>query len=203
MTLGLSTIHIGVPFKHAAPLLRRLFQYESSRAAHLVYLPSLPFPTHDHDSFEKSILEALPECEVHTFDHTITPKGVPRGVNFHGWGLAAADGGKMKTLSTMTRELGHDKPGMSIEILKIDVEGHEWDVLNPLLEARDLPFARQLLIELHPTELKPTRRFFELMYDAGYEIAHKEPNTYQGGTLQEYNFILLNLPKPRNGTLLS
>jgi Methyltransferase domain len=140
---------------------------------------------------------------VHTLDHSITPKGVPDGVNFHGWGLAAADSGKMKTLSTMTRELGHDKLGMSIEILKIDVEGHEWDVLIPLLEARDLPFARQLLIELHPKALEPTRRFFELIYDAGYQITHKEPNTYAGGKLQEYNFILLDLPKPRNGTLLS
>jgi Methyltransferase domain len=185
-------MRLGVPSNTKDPLHLPVVQCENSRAAHVVYLPSLPCSTHDHRSFEESILEALPNCEVHTFDHTITPKGVPHGVNFHGWGLEAVDGGgKMKTLPTMMRELGHDQPGVSIEILKIDVEGHEWDVLNPLLDSDKLPFVRQLLIELHPKELEQTRRFFELMHDAGYEISHKEPNTYQGGRLQEYNFILL------------
>jgi Methyltransferase domain len=119
-------------------------------------------------------------------------------VKYHAWGLAAKDdGGNMKTLSTIQKELGHDQPGYVLEILKVDVEGSEWTVFNPLLEMRDFPFARQLLIELHPTDLNATRRYFELMHEIGYRIAHKEPNTEQGGILQEYNFFKLNFPNAR------
>lgn len=64
----------------------------------------------------------MPGCEIHTFDHTITPRGVPNGVHFHSWGMGTEDVGNIKTLSTILKELniGSDH---SLEILKIDVEG--------------------------------------------------------------------------------
>lgn len=153
-------------------------------------------------SFEEGIVQAMPACEVHTFDHTIVAKKVPDGVTFHKWGLAETNNGSLKTLLSITRELGHDQPNVSLELLKIDVEGKEWGVLNPLLEERALPFARQILIELHPGRadkrsqkrgLVIVRRFFTLMHEVGYRIVHKEPNTYNWGTLQEYNFLLFDV----------
>lgn len=61
----------------------------------------------------------------------------------------------------------------------------EWDVFvgprggfdSGLLAQSDFPFARQILIELHPRYLAQTRKFFELMGKQGYVITHKEPNT--------------------------
>jgi Methyltransferase domain len=78
------------------------------------------------------------------------------------------------TLSTIMRKLGHADRSVSLEILKLDVEGAEWSTLVPLLEQGDFPFARQVLIELHPTEVNQTRHFFNLMHKAGYRISHKE-----------------------------
>lgn len=163
------------------------------------------FGSNNDFSFEEAMVAALPACEVHTFDHTIgTPDAtkVPSGVTFHAWGLAAADlpgdvdsaGRTMLTLPVIMHRLRHDDPrAASLEILKVDVEGAEWSVFLPMLEARSLPFARQLLIELHPTSLSDTRSFFRLMHGAGYRIAHKEPNTYQAGVITEFTFLLLNM----------
>lgn len=73
-------------------------------------------------SFEESIVNELPECEVHTFDHTITPKAVPSGVNFHAWGIGTEDVGSVKTLDSIMKALNIGSEH-SLEILKIDVEG--------------------------------------------------------------------------------
>lgn len=73
-------------------------------------------------SFEEAILQDIPECEVHTFDHTINPSHVPAGVKFHRWGLGTRNEGNVKTLSTMLKELKIGE-NHSIEILKVDIEG--------------------------------------------------------------------------------
>lgn len=73
-------------------------------------------------SFEMGIRKELPDCEIHTFDHTVTPTAVPEGVQFHKWGLSTKDSGNMKTLSTIMKTLNLG-PNHSLEILKVDVEG--------------------------------------------------------------------------------
>lgn len=73
-------------------------------------------------SFEASVLKDLPGCEVHTFDHTIVPRNVPKGVHFHSWGLGAKDYGSIRTLSTIMKHLNFGKKH-SLEVLKLDIEG--------------------------------------------------------------------------------
>lgn len=87
------------------------------RRINLHHVPSL--------RFEESVLARLPHCQVYTFDHTVTPKGVPKGVHFLNWGLGKENSGKLRTLETIAYKLGHTPDTSSIEILKIDIEGHE------------------------------------------------------------------------------
>ena len=98
-------------------------------------------------------------CEVHSFDPTVTPERVPDGITFHRIGLGARDGDAIKlaeaadaaavriaALETIRCELGHgDRP---LTILKIDIEGQEWEVLRAL-SGGDAPPAAQVLAELH------------------------------------------------------
>lgn len=82
-------------------------------------------------SFENSVLSKLPGCEVHTFDHTVSEGFRPTpGITFHRTGLAAADDDarNLSTLPTIRRRLGHAH--REIDILKIDIEGNEYDFLR-------------------------------------------------------------------------
>lgn len=121
-------------------------------------------------TFERSILERLPLCEIHTFDHTIVLKKErkPEEVHFHSWGIGSEDSGKFKTLNTIRRVLGHDNDETSIEILKMDIEGSEWKTIIPALENNQLGWARQLLIELHPRKIEVMRPLWELLKEQGW-----------------------------------
>ncbi|XP_071091549.1 probable methyltransferase-like protein 24 isoform X1 [Haliotis cracherodii] len=104
-------------------------------------------------------------CEVHSFDPSIKSEDHVKenGVVFHKIGLAGFDDDKfearrdfyvrhkqywkMRRLSTIKKELGHEE--RSLDILKMDVEGHEWLVLKDLLETGMLTTVKQFLIEWH------------------------------------------------------
>lgn len=60
-----------------------------------------------------------------------------------------------------------------------------------VLFQKNLPFFRQLAIELHPKleHLPRIRSLFAQMKALGYVIAHKEPNTIMLGRFQEYLFV--------------
>lgn len=149
-------------------------------------------------------------CEVHTFDHTVRVlKGKPGFVRFHKMGLGGKDDVEKGVYSwgSIRRLLGHDE--VFVEVLKVDIEGDEYEALLPVLEEGGLKMVRQLLIEVHMPKLDkvpPKRdekgrvirrwdrihRFFELLYMNDWVIFHKEPNLLAGGTLIEYAFIRLN-----------
>lgn len=155
--------------------------------------------------FEESMHERLPSCEIHTFDHTVPHPTPPSFVTFHRLGLGVVDAGTFVSLPSIMARLNHT----FIEILKIDVEGAEYEALMPLLETTGLAFARQILIELHhggpglaspdpsshktsPPDPSTHHKFFTAMRNAGWVIFHKEPNTqYAGGTCIEYGFVKL------------
>jgi len=153
----------------------------------------LSFGSNNKYEFEESIIAELPMCEIHTFDHTINPANVPPTVNFHKIGINYTNSESAWTLETIMNKLSLKH--LTIEILKIDIESWEWDILvgvdgkAGVLFQDDLPFFRQLSIELHPTDIPRTRSFFAQMKALGYVIAHKEPNTMMEGRLQEYLFI--------------
>jgi FkbM family methyltransferase len=72
------------------------------------------------------------------------------------------------SLSTIIDKLGHDR----IDLLKMDIEGAEYEVLNGLLESPVLP--RQLLVEFHhrfvENGLERTYDIIARLGDVGYRI---------------------------------
>lgn len=148
-------------------------------------------------SFEEAILrDVSPECEIHTFDHTIgaKPSKLPVNVTFHPWGLARKNEGQnMKTMASIIRTLGHTD--REIDIFKIDCEGCEWETVKSWFKGGAR--IRQVLVEVHSGTNDaivplPAMDFMSFMKEQGYVIFHKEPNiAFTGGYCIEYAFVLL------------
>lgn len=164
--------------------------FELSKQSHCVIFS---IGSNNDFSFESSLHQELPLCTIHTFDHTIVPVDVPPFVSFHSWGLGSRNEGNVRTLTSIMKNLATEH----LEILKIDIERAEWDTLignangsrSGILEGNNFPFARQILIELHPVDIFRARRLFELMSAKGYAITHKEANLIQKGKLVEFSFL--------------
>lgn len=153
--------------------------------------------------FEKALHKALPDCRIFTFDHTVGEEGkkaVPPYVTFLPYGLAAEDepGSPLRGLSSIRKELGHEpsNPGVSLEILKVDIEGAEYEALIPWLRSGAMNGVRQLLIEVHGPyrsgKYDKARELFTELESAGWVITHKEPNLLKAGALVEYAFLKLD-----------
>ena len=71
-------------------------------------------------------------------------------------------------LSTISEKLGHDR----IDLMKMDIEGAEYEVLDGLLSSSIKP--KQLLVEFHHRfpgiGLEKTADIIERLRDAGYKI---------------------------------
>ena len=72
------------------------------------------------------------------------------------------------SLSSITEKLGHDR----IDLLKMDIEGAEYEVLEGLLDCPVLP--EQLLVEFHhrfvENGLQRTYDIVDQLRSAGYQI---------------------------------
>ncbi|CAM9423907.1 unnamed protein product [Chrysoparadoxa australica] len=173
--------------------------------------------------FEDAIHRDLPGCEVHTFDWEDYSNSAPWYISFHRLGLegsasakqeirpglypmmewsivsqedAKAMGTPFYTLEGLVQYLGHE--GRRIDILKIDIEGAEFEVLTPPLLAGTWPDIRQVLVEVHyPSEMMKRHvvaDLFDAFRDAGYAIFHKEPNIqFSSGAATEWALLRLNL----------
>ena len=95
--------------------------------------------------FEEGMHEQMPHCEIHIFDHTVVAPKPPAFATFHALGLGPQDKGNVLTLASIQARLGH--VGASIEVLKIDCDGCEYDALFDVMPA--WTSVRQVLIELH------------------------------------------------------
>jgi FkbM family methyltransferase len=88
---------------------------------------------------------------------------------------------EVRRLSTLMRELGHTK----VDILKMDIEGAEYAVLDDIL-ASNIPIT-QILVEFHHRfaglSVGSTRRAVQLLNEKGYRIFAKSE------TGEEYSFI--------------
>ncbi len=151
--------------------------------------------------FEKSVHTFLSGCETHTFDPTLNSAFVGEEyATFHPWGLGEdgvlAQAGKKswegKSFETIIRELGHEN--RTIDVLKIDCEGCEYDAMPPLFELISSGRVQvdQLLIELHLNGLNGNatklKDFFSAADKAKLRVFHKERNGWGcgGKTCAEY-----------------
>ena len=145
-------------------------------------------------SFKKALLSTTP-CQVYTFDHTLGEaaqalvRGVP-GLHFHNVGLGVRQTGqeghppRLLSLDQLMENLKHSW----IDVLKVDVEGAEWDIVQDFYSIGNVSLpATQLLFELHASNAADgsmTQRvvdFFQLLLDDGYRVFSVEPNYYCGG----------------------
>jgi hypothetical protein len=107
-------------------------------------------------SFEAAVGAAAPGCEIHTMDCTLgagrAPTSLPPRTHFHPLCLGSDDapGAQFRSLRSIMRELGH----ASVELLKVDIEGFEFRLVEALMrtylsegDAAALPW--QLLVEQH------------------------------------------------------
>ncbi len=119
-----------------------------------VYEPCLvySFGVKDDSSWEAEVL-ATTHCAVYAYDPTVNSIAEPlkssnNRVHFEKLGLGGDDLGNKRTLATLMKINGHKNN--LIHILKLDIEGWEYPVLENLFQdfPDDLPFA-QLLVEFH------------------------------------------------------
>lgn len=118
------------------------------------------------------------ELGVAAYDGTasFTPPANPEHISHR---MSAANGGageirfEVRKLSTLMRELGHQR----LDLLKMDVEGAEYDVVDDLLESGLQP--SQLLLEFHHgmygIELSRTEATLDKLRSAGYRIFDAQP----------------------------
>ncbi|KAH9974226.1 methyltransferase domain-containing protein [Russula compacta] len=177
-------------------------------------------------SFEAELLARTRHCQLFVFDHTAS--ALPRklseigywdtrhtshrahfksyriaGFDAHGTG----DTPKTYTLESLMRQNGHTH----IDILKIDVEGWEFDALTAFLtpnidftaERPRVPPVSQLLLELHlwNRDFPDLLKWWSTLERAGLRAVAREPNLVyqnynrlQGAELAEYTF--LNVARP-------
>src|SRR6056297_1114276 len=119
-------------------------------------------------------------CEVHGFDPTVggVPpdcKGNPH-ITFHKQALGPVSEPSdmfmmVETLLDTMKRQGHS----FVDVLKVDIEGSEWDTFRAMLPERALPFG-QLLIELHFRDVSEVFEFFENMDTHGFRIFMRETN---------------------------
>lgn len=124
--------------------------------------------------------------EVYQYDHTVTetPASHPRFRHFR-VGITHDDSisPDLKRLDTILRQNGHqDRRDM---VLKIDIEGHEWDALA-VLDSKVLGQFRQIIVEFHGLQLlempafrQRAFRLFAALRDL-FEVIHVHGNNFSG-----------------------
>jgi len=142
--------------------------------------------------FEESVHnDVSPECEIHTIDMNdwshYTSTAPPEYVSYHTFTVGPVPN---TPVSAIVKELGHES--RTIDIFKIDCEGCEWETYQSWFgEGVDI---RQILVEIHGTGGgRGAHEFFKFLFDRGYVVFHKEPNTLGcQGNCVEYAFIRLS-----------
>jgi len=165
--------------------------------------------TNSDRTFENEILENTQHCEVWAYDYSArsygyVPKGYSSRTHFQPFGLAGSDAHepsdnpKTYTLQSLMRLNGHKH----IDILKIDVEGWEFEILSSIAKAylaSDLPLPfGQLQIEIHAWNKKFPEflNWWETLEAAGLRpfatapnLVYQNYNKLSNSDLAEYSFI--------------
>lgn len=137
-------------------------------------------------SFEIAI---KPYCDhIHTFDHTVNHPTPPNGVIFHKWGVGKYPHKNFKNLLRLTNV-------KFVHILKVDIEGFEYDFFTrPQIEFMKST-VQQIILEMH-INVQPIKKTIQLvneLTDAGFYPFSKEPNIqFSNGECFEISLININ-----------
>jgi hypothetical protein len=155
--------------------------------------------------FEESVHESIsPGCEIHTIDMNdwqhYGGEAPPEYVHYHKYKVGVPPTGTL--LSTIVQELRHAHK--VIDLFKIDCEGCEWDTFRGWF-GQDVHI-QQVLVELHGTgstnDGPNAHDFFNFLFDQGYVVFNKEPNTLGcRGSCIEYAFLKLSPEFSRSNEL--
>ncbi|CAK5271407.1 unnamed protein product [Mycena citricolor] len=150
-------------------------------------------------SFEQQILRGSKSCTVYGFDFSVSNWGpelvadtaVNARAHFYPWKITGVDNHgavpKEYSFHGIMKEFGHE----FVDILKIDIEGSEFEVLAAIVESfkgQPLPFG-QMQIEIHvgyalqTDTIRTFDRWWTLLEDAGLRPFWTEPN------LPDINFL--------------
>ena len=137
-------------------------------------------------SFEEAI---MPFCPIiHTFDHTVAKPTPPPGVIFHSVGV-----GRRPYLNF------HDLLVLAnvsiVKILKIDIEGSEFDFFTSKAVTLMKNHVQQILVEVHigNQAITSVNNFVSLLTNAGFYPFSKEPNIFGShGDCFEMSLININ-----------
>lgn len=115
-------------------------------------------------------------CSIWMFDPTVDrPPATHERFFFEKLGLGGTAGdrpvGRVDTLEALMRRHNHTR----MDVLKVDIEGMEFEVFAQLEGARFWPFD-QLLIEVHYEDVPKTLRLFRALENAGYRVFSRETN---------------------------
>ena len=97
----------------------------------------------DNISFDHAVSPFV--ARIHLFDHTINvPQNIPRNATYYDRGLGVTSSEELLDLQSILDYTDQKSP----KILKIDIEGAEWDVLQSLT-IDSLLGINQLIVEFH------------------------------------------------------
>jgi len=142
-------------------------------------------------SFETALHERLPECKMVVLDASEQSQvaNAPPFVLHKPWEVARGqlppNSSRVYPLQTVMQKLHHG--GMEIDVLRIELYGHEYDLFAKLAAENFMPF-RQILLKLH--DPKQNSMLFLQLRRFGFVVAHKEvfyPN------ILVHQFVLIRL----------
>ena len=161
--------------------------------------------------FESQLWREHLKCEVHLFDPTPSVKErfyfgnicqLPADdarMHFHSLGFGGYRTSafiekqkvELSPLSEIMRRLGHE--GRVLDVLKLDVEGSEYDAFKYLFDKSEMPAAHMLLLEAHiTTDTSAFLSFQALMTSlekANFRLYHVERNPFWSSYFVELAFL--------------
>jgi hypothetical protein len=134
----------------------------------------LSFGSKGDFSFERAVHLLNYRSTIHVFDPFYKLKVNTRPLAYHNFGLAGTTRSRFMTLPNIMSHLNHS--GI-VDVLKIDIEGDEFEALNA---SSNLFFLRdhvvQLLVEVHFVSRELMERLALSLHQIGFIVFHEEPN---------------------------